>query len=73
MDGTYWLKSPLLNDGVNDLLIRHQSPPLCEVVLRVLLRHTAHAGNICEYFLVEMLDGNILWKSLVKILGGHVW
>ena len=50
MDGTYRLKSPLLNDGVDNLLIRHQSSPLCEVVLRVLLRHTTHAGKICEIF-----------------------
>ena len=50
MDGTYRLKSPLLNDGVDDLLVRHQSPALCEVVLRVLLRHATHAANICENF-----------------------
>ena len=45
---TYWLKPALLNDGVDDLLIGHQPPSLCEMVLRVLLRHTAHAENIGE-------------------------
>ena len=56
---TYRLKSPILNDGVDDLLVGHQSPALREVVLCVLLRHTTHAANIWCKYLVKMFSENI--------------
>ena len=63
------MKSAILNDGVDDLLVGHQSPALREVVLRVLLGHTTHAANICEHFECE----NLLPKYLVKMFSGNIW
>ena len=69
---TYRLKSAILNDGVDDLLVGHQSPALREVVLRVLLGHTTHAANICEHFGGNVCE-NILRKYLVNMFSGNIW
>ena len=66
------MKSAILNDGVDDLLVGHQSPALREVVLRVLLGHTTHAANICEHFGGNVCE-NILRKYLVKMFSGNIW
>ena len=60
------MKAPLLNDGVDNLLVGHQSPALGEVVLRVLLGGATHTTNICSYlwfatFSVKIFDDNMWW------------